>query len=149
VREVVREESGVLPLTMQSETAAERDGVLLGGYAGGWFHPTTGYTFPVALRLALHVSSLDARQVLTVGWRELVDRRRNQAAFLHVLNRMLFGAMIPTSRWTVFERFYRLPETTITRFYSMELGNLDRMRLVVGRPPAGLSLRAALSEVLK
>jgi lycopene beta-cyclase len=145
VREVVREESGVLPLTMQSE----RDGVLLGGYAGGWFHPTTGYTFPVALRLALHVSSLDARQVLTVGWRELVDRRRNQAAFLHVLNRMLFGAMIPTSRWTVFERFYRLPETTITRFYSMELGNLDRMRLVVGRPPAGLSLRAALSEVLK
>jgi lycopene beta-cyclase len=75
--------------------------------------------------------------------------RRGQAAFLHVLNRMLFGAMIPTSRWTVFERFYRLPEETITRFYSMELTNLDRMRLVVGRPPAGLSLRAALTQVLK
>jgi lycopene beta-cyclase len=149
VREVLREETGVLPLTTHSDTAAERDGVVLGGYAGGWFHPTTGYTFPVALRLAMHISSLDPRQVFSVGWAQLLERRRGQAAFLHVLNRMLFGAMIPTSRWTVFERFYRLPVDTITRFYSMELTTGDRLRLVVGRPPRGLSLRAALGEVLK
>jgi lycopene beta-cyclase len=149
VREVLREESGVLPLTTQSEPAAERDGVVLGGYAGGWFHPTTGYTFPVALRLALHISSLAPNQVLTVGWAQLLEFRRSQAAFLHILNRMVFGAMIPTSRWTVFERFYRLPMSTISRFYSMELTIGDRLRLLVGRPPRGLSLRAALSEVLK
>jgi lycopene beta-cyclase len=57
--------------------------------------------------------------------------------------------MIPQSRWTVFERFYRLPEATITRFYSMDLTMGDRVRLLVGRPPQGLSIRAALAEVLK
>jgi len=149
VRDVVREESGVLPLTMRSEPHAVRDGVLVGGYAGGWFHPTTGYTFPVALRLAMHISSRAPDEVFAAGWDRLLAQRQGQAGFFNLLNRMLFGAMVPQSRWTVFERFYRLPESTITRFYSLDLTMGDRVRLLVGRPPQGLSLRAAIAQVLE
>jgi lycopene beta-cyclase len=149
VADVVREESGVLPLTTRSDSTAIREGVLLGGYAGGWFHPTTGYSFPVALRLALHISSLDTREVLGTGWDRLLAHRQSQAGFFNLLNRMLFGAMPPAERWNVFERFCRLPEMTIRRFYAMDITMADRLRLVVGRPPRGISLRAALEQVLK
>jgi lycopene cyclase len=149
VADVVREESGVLPLTTRSDSTAIREGVLLGGYAGGWFHPTTGYSFPVALRLALHISSLDTREVLGTGWDRLLAHRQSQAGFFNLLNRMLFGAMPPAERWNVFERFYRLPEMTIRRFYAMDITMADRLRLLVGRPPRGISLRAALEQVLK
>ena len=149
VAKVVREESGVLPLTTRAEAAAVREGVLVGGYAGGWFHPTTGYSFPVALRLAMHVSSLDAGKVLGTGWNRLLGRRQSQARFFNLLNRMLFGAVSPAERWNVFERFYRLPTATIERFYAMDITMADRLRLVVGRPPPGISLRAALGRVFK
>jgi lycopene beta-cyclase len=121
----------------------------VGGYAGGWFHPTTGYSFPVALRLAMHVSSLDAGKVLGTGWNRLLGRRQSQARFFNLLNRMLFGAVSPAERWNVFERFYRLPTATIERFYAMDITMADRLRLVVGRPPPGISLRAALGRVFK
>ena len=62
---------------------------------------------------------------------------------------MLFGAVPPDQRWNVFERFYRLPETTIGRFYAMDVTTVDRLRLLVGRPPRGISLRAALAEVYR
>jgi len=149
VAEIVREESGVLPLTTRAEAAAVRDGVLVGGYAGGWFHPTTGYSFPVALRLAMHVSSLDTREVLETGWNRLLGHRQSQARFFNLLNRMLFGAVSPAERWNVFARFYRLPTPTIERFYAMDITMADRLRLVVGRPPPGISLRTALARVFQ
>jgi lycopene beta-cyclase len=149
VSKVVREESGVLPLTMHTEAAAIRDGVLVGGYAGGWFHPTTGYSFPVALRLAMHVSSRDTNEVLGSGWSPLYQRLQSQAKFFNLLNRMLFGAVPPAQRWNIFERFYRLPNATIERFYAMDITATDRLRLVVGRPPPGLRLWTALTQVFK
>jgi lycopene beta-cyclase len=149
VKDVVRQESGVLPLTTRSDATAFRDGVVLGGYAGGWFHATTGYSFPVALRLALHVSSLDTAHVLATGWDRLLAHRQSQTGFFNLLNRMLFGAMPPAARWNVFERFYRLPESTIRRFYDMDVTMADRLRLLVGRPPPGISLRAAFGQVLR
>lgn len=149
VAQVVREESGVLPLTTKAEAVAVREGVVIGGYAGGWFHPTTGYSFPVALRLAMHVSSLDPGKVLETGWKNLLDHRQSQARFFNLLNRMLFGAVSPAERWNVFARFYRLPTSTIERFYAMDITLADRLRLVVGRPPRGLSLRAAVGRVFQ
>jgi lycopene beta-cyclase len=149
VADVVREESGVLPLTTRSDSTALRDGVVIGGYAGGWFHATTGYSFPVALRLAMHVSSLDTAEVFGTGWDRLLAHRQSQTGFFNLLNRMLFGAMPAAARWNVFERFYRLPESTIRRFYDMDVTMADRLRLLVGRPPPGISLRAALGQVLR
>jgi lycopene beta-cyclase len=146
VASVEREEVGVLPLTTRAESSPVRDGILVGGYAGGWFHATTGYSFPVALRLAMHVALHDRSEILGEDWRRLIARRESQARFFNLLNRMLFGAIAPEKRWNVFERFYRLPEATIERFYAMDVTITDRLRLVVGRPPAGISLRSALAE---
>jgi lycopene beta-cyclase len=148
VTSVLREESGVLPLTTRAESSPLREGVVVGGYAGGWFHPTTGYSFPVALRLAMHLSSADSRKPFGHAWDRLIARREGQARYFNLLNRLIFGAIPQAERRNMFERFYRLPEATILRFYAMDFNLSDRLRLVAGGKPRGLSLRAALRELL-
>jgi lycopene beta-cyclase len=146
---VVREESGVLPLTSRSLGPPVRDGVIVGGYAGGWFHPTTGYSFPVALRLARYLATADLRQPFGERWNQLVRHRQSQAKYFNLLNRFLFGAIPPTQRRNAFELFYRQPDEMIFRFYAMEVTLADRLRMFVGRPPRGLSLRATLAALLR
>jgi lycopene beta-cyclase len=145
---VVREESGVLPLTSRSLCNPVRDGVLVGGYAGGWFHPTTGYSFPVALRLARHLASVDLRQPFGKPWDQLLAHRQSQAKYFNLLNRFLFGAIPPAERRNAFQLFYRQPEATILRFYAMDLTMADRLRPFLGRPPRGLTLRGTLAALL-
>jgi lycopene beta-cyclase len=60
------------------------------------------------------------------------------------LNRLFFRAVTPAERWRILSRFYRLPRQTIERFYALETTPGDRARLLCGRPPRGLSLKAAL-----
>ena len=55
VNTVVREETGVLPMPWTAAPDAHGGG-FRAGYAGGWFHPGTGYSFPVAVRLADAIS---------------------------------------------------------------------------------------------
>ena len=148
VKDVVREESGVLPLTSRSLGKPVRDGVLVGGYAGGWFHPTTGYSFPVALRLARHLASVDPRQPFGKPWDQLIAHRQSQAKYFNLLNRFLFGAIPPADRRSAFELFYRQPAETILRFYAMDLTMTDRLRPFLGRPPRGLTLRGTLAALL-
>ena len=62
---------------------------------------------------------------------------------------MMFGWYPDDQRWHVLERFYRLPEATIRRFYALELTAMDRARIVIGRPPRGLSLRRALRRATR
>ena len=145
---VVREESGVLPLTSRSVGNPVRDGVLVGGYAGGWFHPTTGYSFPVALRLARHLASVDLRQPFGKAWDQLIAHRQSQAKYFNLLNRFLFGAIPPAERRNAFEIFYRQPEEMVLRFYAMDVTVADRLRLFLGRAPRGLTLRGTLAALL-
>jgi lycopene beta-cyclase len=146
---VVREETGVLPLTTRAVGSPIRDGVVVGGYAGGWFHPTTGYSFPVALRLARHLASADLRQPFGKPWQALVERRQRQAKYFNLLNRFLFGAIPPTDRRNAFQLFYRQPDEMIFRFYAMDVTLGDRLRMFAGRPPGGLSLRGTLTALLR
>jgi len=119
---------------------------LRAGFAGGWFHPATGYSFPVAVRLATLVASLPAERAIGPELLALARRHRAQARFAHLLNWMMFRAYPPGERWHVLERFYRdMPEDTILRFYSLETTWRDRARILSGRPPRGFSLRRALS----
>ncbi|MCC6215647.1 MAG: lycopene beta-cyclase CrtY [Polyangiaceae bacterium] len=146
--EVVREEQGVLPLPEEGIGTPTRDGVLLGGYQGGWFHPTTGYSFPVALRLALHVASRSPAEVFGPAFDRLVAEHRRQWRFAAWLNRLLFRAVQPHDRHHVLARFHRMPEATIRRFYALSTTGTDRARILCGRPPRGVSLRAALDRGL-
>lgn len=133
---VVREESGVLPMPWAGGRVRVRSGEpLVAGYAGGWFHPATGYSFPQAVRLAMAVASVPPQQAHSAAAglaRRLAPRQR----FGRFLNRLLFTLVTPNQRWQVFRRLYRsLPDAVLARFYACEFGIVDAGRLLVGWPP--------------
>jgi len=149
VRGIVRRERGVLPLPARPPLPLDRgSGALIrGGYQGGWFHPTTGYSFPLAVRLASTLATTndaDLPQRLV----DLAVRTARQQRFAALLNRMLFRGFAPEGRRAAFERFYRLPAETVRRFYSLSLTRADRARIVCGRPPRGLSARGLLAALV-
>ena len=51
---------------------------------------------------------------------------------------MLYQAAAPAERYRVLQRFYRLPEPLIQRFYAGRLTMADQARLLVGKPPVPL-----------
>jgi lycopene beta-cyclase len=143
VSRVVREERGCLPMPWAGEEVSAEP-PLRAGYAGGWFHPATGYSFPVAVRLADVIARTPPDALFSGPLARLARDHRRQVAYCHRLNRMLFSWFSPEDRWNVFERFYRLPEPLIRRFYALETTPADRARILLGKPPRGLSLRARL-----
>jgi lycopene beta-cyclase len=146
VKEVLREERGVLPIPTTLAVDAPARGPLRAGYAGGLFHPTTGYSLPVALRLALYLAARPAESALGVDYARWVGEHRKQVHFCLYLNRLLFSAFAPEQRYHVLERFYGLPEETIRRFYSLDTSLADRARILCGRPPKGFSVRRLLAR---
>lgn len=145
LQRVVREERGVLPMPWKPAPADPNPGVLEAGYRGGWFHPATGYSLPVAVRLAQHIANHLPREVLGEALRDLRRSHRSQQRFCHLLNLMMFRAVTPSERWRLFARFYSLPEDTIQRFYALEMTMGDRARLVSGRVPKGFSFKALMA----
>lgn len=140
---VVREESGVLPMPLGGEPERPRRSPLVAGYAGGWFHPATGYSLPAALRLALALAARDPGRDPGEALGAVYESHREQYRYLCFLNAMLFRLFAPGDMRNVFERFYGLPAPLVERFYAMQLTARDRARILVGKPPAGISLRAA------
>ena len=133
---VVREESGVLPMPWVGGGVSVPDaGPLPVGYAGGWYHPATGYSLPLAVRVALAISAVppsDARAALM----QLAKRIRPRQRFARFLNRLLFTLVVPEQRWQVFRRLYRaVPNAALNRFYALDFSPLDAARMVVGWPP--------------
>ena len=147
ISQIHREETGVLPLPAVARPT-RASSPFRAGYAGGWFHPTTGYSFPVAVRLALQVASTTPETLFDARYRALAAEHARQQRFACLLNRLLFEAVPPNARRNVLERFYKLPEPSIARFYALSTTALDRARIVCGRPPRGLSLSRALSKGL-
>jgi len=144
--EVLREETGILPLPLQLAPPAPTGSPLVAGYAGGWFHPVTGYSFPIAARLASLIAHLPAGELFGPQLAAFADAHATQLSFATRLNRMLFRWFTGARRYHVLERFYRLPEPTIRRFYALALTRLDRARFFFGRPPRGLSWKALFTS---
>ncbi len=145
VKETIRLEHGSLPMPW----AGQHDrptAPLRAGYQGGWFHPATGYSFPVAAKLAEFVATRSPARVIGSELDALWAEQMRQVRFCHRLNRMLFAWFHEGDEWNVFERFYRLPVGLIRRFYALETSAMDRTRLLVGRPPRGFSLRARFAS---
>ena len=138
---VHRSERGVLPmpLRMPPPPAAYR-GVVHGGYGGGWFHPGTGYSLPQAAELAALVAATPP-EALAAAANAARLRLQQRARFCCLLNRLLFRGYPAAARRAVFARFFRLPEPTIQRLFSLRLDWRDKVRILGGRPPRGLSLR--------
>ncbi|MDQ3245817.1 MAG: lycopene beta-cyclase CrtY [Pseudomonadota bacterium] len=137
----VAEETGVLPVLLGGRFSnlwpADGPPVARLGLCGGFFHPTTGYSLPDAIRNAALLATQPA-----FDSRQLHDLFRGRSAqlwkerrFFQLLNRMLFFAAEPHHRYRVLEHFYRLPEPLIGRFYAARLTALDKARILTGRPP--------------
>lgn len=145
---LVREEHGVLPMPWAQAWPDPDRAPLRAGFRGGFFHPATGYSFPVAVRLAALLASLPPEQAAGPELVAFARRHRAQARFAHLLNWMMFRACPSGERWHVLERFYReMPAETIRRFYALDLTWRDRARLLSGRPPRGFSFRMALDSL--
>ncbi len=143
ISEIVREETGVLPMPWR-QGAPSTEAPLVAGYAGGWFHPVTGYSFPIAARLAALVASLPAQQLFGSELAALAAEQTHQSGFAQKLTYMMFRWFPPEQRHHILERFYRLPVASICRFYALQLTGADRVRIFAGRPPRGISWRSVL-----
>jgi lycopene beta-cyclase len=151
VAATARQESGVLPVIMGGDFDAfwpAIDGVARGGVRAGLFHPLTSYSLPDAVRFAWWLARdapLDAS--LGSATRALADRHWQRGRFDRLLARMLFRAADPTERYRILERFYRLPEPLIGRFYAGQSTLADRARILAGKPP--VSVRRAVATMME
>lgn len=139
--EIIRREHGVLPIALAhdaerfwSEAPAD---VPQAGMRAALFHPTTGYSLPEAVRVANLVA--DAWPIgsaaLAVKIRDHALARHRAQRFYRLLNRMLFLAAEPHRRHIVLQRFYRLPQPLIERFYAGQTTPADMARILIGKPP--------------
>ncbi len=147
IAEITGEEAGVLPITLGGDIQAFwSDGandVPRSGMRAALFHPTTGYSLLEAVRLADEIARVgvrDAASLFGLCQRRSLDLWRRNAYF-RLLNRMLFLAAEPNQRYRIFERFYGLPGGLIERFYAGRLGWIDKLRVLIGKPPVPI-LRA-------
>ena len=144
--EVLHEETGVLPVITGGDFSAYRasldtPGVALAGARGGFVHPLTSYTLPIAVDNALAIAEA-ARTDLSQLPKFVADRARahwGRTSYYRLLGKMLFEAAEPAERYRVFERFYKLPEPLIERFYAARSTPLDKIRILTGKPPVPVS----------
>ncbi len=158
IHQIHRKEKGSLPIPYYKKKFSKNLQSLIPiGVRGGYFHWTTGYSFPYAVQVA---QALACEFIENPSWtvQSLQDRLKpiqrsvyKQSRFLALLNRMLFLAAPATERWKIFHRFYQLPEDLIFRFYQGNLKLKDQARILIGKPPVpiGPALLSAFTVIQK
>lgn len=136
--EIQRQESGCLPMPYRRTKYGKLGSENAVGYRGGFFHAATGFSIPLAANLADRIAASSPSETANVI-RSFRAENRFQHSFSLWLNRMLFQLVTPTKRTAILRRFYRLPDASIERFYAHRFQATDAMRLIFGRPPAGLT----------
>lgn len=146
---LLREESGSLPLTLAGDGALVNLQQPCSGMRAGLFHAVTGYSLPLAVRLAEAIAAMErpGAHSLSALIQQMAARHWREQWFFRLLNRMLFLAGAPDNRWRVMQRFYGLPEQTIARFYAGNMTFSDKARILTGKPPVPViqALRAAFN----
>ncbi|MBN8815859.1 MAG: lycopene beta-cyclase CrtY [Sphingomonas sp.] len=141
VESIGREESGALPVAIGGDFDAlwgvGGAKIAKAGLRAGLFHPTTGYSLPDAIRLAVAVA--EASDLSSAALHDLTYRMAKRAwddrGFYRMLDAMLFHAAEPEERYRIFERFYRLNPALIGRFYAGRSTMRDKARILTGKPP--------------
>jgi len=145
ISELEKEESGLLPVAIGGDFGAfwpARGAPARIGLRGGFFHPTTGYSLPDAVRTAMLIARQPDFSALASVLRAEAKRLWKARRFYRLLNRMLFAAAEPPQRFRVLQHFYRLDTALIERFYAGRSTAGDKLRIVSGRPP--VPIRRAL-----
>ena len=152
--DLVHEETGLLPVITGGDFDAHREGleqpgIALAGARGGFVHPLTSYTVPIAVRIALAVADavggMDGPDLAGFVAARARDHWRS-TGYYRLLGKMLFDAADPSERYRIFERFYTLPEPLIERFYAAKSSPLDKLRILSGKPP--VPIRSAVAALL-
>ena len=150
----VGHECGVLPVLTGGDFAAYQQevripGVVIAGARGGFTHPLTSYTLPVAVENALVIAAnAELAGPKLAAMMEARGRRHwRRTGFYRLLGRFLFFAADPNARVNVFQRFYGLREGLIERFYAGKSTGLDRVRVLWGNPP--VSVPRAIGAMFK
>lgn len=147
VTAILREETGVLPVIARGDFAAfwPAGSPARAGARAALVHPLTSYSLPDAVRFARFIALQDnlsgaALAQASYDWARAHWRR---GSFYRMLTRMLFGAAEPDRRYLMLERFYRLPEALIERFYAGRSTTADRLRILAGKPPVPIGAAIA------
>ncbi len=140
--EIVASETGVLPVVSGGDfarwqAANAQAGVGRAGALGGFLHPLTSYTLPIAVRTALSIASQAdlPGDAMAAMLQRRADELWRAMRFYRMLAAMLFGAARPEERYRIFERFYCLPAPLIERFYAGRSTPMDKARILCGKPP--------------
>ena len=135
-------ETGVLPVITGGDFSAYQqdlriEGVAQAGARGGFVHPLTSYTLPIAVDVALAIAEdadLPGEQ-MAAKLEARARRHWSAMGYYRFLGAMLFGAARPAHRYKIFERFYRLSPDLIERFYAGQSSLAQKLRVLVGKPP--------------
>lgn len=141
IEAVLREEDGVLPVALDGDIKAHLsrwEATALSGLRAGLFHPTTGYSLPDAVRLADRLAGDFQSATVSADIHRYAHDVWGKRGFYRLLNRMLFRAARPEERYRILERFYRLPQPLIERFYAAGSSLADKARILSGKPPVPL-----------
>lgn len=157
IKRVIRNEDGVLPIAISGDIRAHLarypEGVAPVGMAAALFHPVTGYSFPDAVRLALHVAALPdlSGPAIDRAVRDFAIRTWEERGFYRLLTKMLFRAAWPHERRQILERFYGLDAALVGRFYAGHSSLLDKARILTGKPPIpiGRAIRGILNAPVR
>ncbi len=148
---VTRREKGVLPITLAVDSTygeqidEDLQGPALLGMRGGYYHAVTGYSLLEAVKSGEVIADMMAKNSPDFGdavLHEMTYHKRDhyhEENFLRLLNRMLFRAAAPEKRYKVLERFYKMPEDLVARFYRNRLSKKDKLRILIGKPPVPIS----------
>lgn len=141
----VGHETGVLPvLTGGDFNAYQKEvripGVVAMGARGGFIHPLTSYTMPIAMGNAIALADdadLPAAQMAAL-FETRARRHWSRTGYYRMLTRFLFFAADPERRFVVLQRFYGLGQGLIERFYAARSPLKDRVRVLWGKPPVSI-----------
>ncbi|KUO56599.1 MAG: lycopene cyclase [Sphingomonadales bacterium BRH_c3] len=136
------QETGVLPVITGGDFNAylkqmQVPGVALAGARGGFTHPLTSYTLPIAVENALAIAARGdlAGPQLAAFVENRARAHWRKTTIYRALGRMLLKAAEPDRRVDIFQRFYGLPERLIERFYACRSTLPDKARILIGKPP--------------
>ncbi|MGB7404850.1 MAG: lycopene beta-cyclase CrtY, partial [Pacificimonas sp.] len=137
----VRRETGVLPIALDGDIDAfwdeQPDGLPRAGMAAALFNPITGYSFADAVATADLVKGLKRLDSgpLYAALRDHSVATWKSRKFYRLLNRMMFEAATPETRYRTLQHFYALDEGLVERFYAGQSTRADMARILSGKPP--------------
>ncbi len=141
----VGHETGLLPVLTGGDFSAYQSevripGVAIAGARGGFVHPLTSYTIPIAVDNALAFAAeadLPGPQMAAL-FEARARRHWRRTAYYRLLARFLFFAAEPDRRVDIFQRFYGLRQGLIERFYTARSPLRDQVRVLWGKPPVSI-----------